>query len=213
MRRDGGDGVNPLTAMVLEAGRKVALIDPKINLRVTRDTDLELLAKGVELTRIGLGFPQWCNDEVIIPGLVAAGYDLEDARDYTVAACWEFIIPGKGMEVVNIGAVSMPAAADRAIRAGLEAGEGFDRILERAGADLAEQVTRPGRGQPKAAAAAGALVLGADGRLPGARPRPLATASSTTTSASMAPARPTPPTPWRRCAPWSTTSGESIRPG
>lgn len=141
MRRDGGDGVNPLTAMVLEAGRKVALIDPKINLRVTRDTELGLLAKGVELTRLGLGFPQWCNDEVIIPGLVAAGYDLEDARDYTVAACWEFIIPGKGMEVVNIGAVSMPAAADRAIRAGLEAGEGFDRILERAGADLAEQVS------------------------------------------------------------------------
>ena len=173
VRRDGGDGVNPLTAMVLEAGRKVALIDPKINLRVTRDTDLELLAKGVELTRIGLGFPQWCNDEVVIPGLVAAGYDLEDARDYTVAACWEFIIPGKGMEVVNIGAVSMPAAADRAIRAGLEAGEGFDRILERAGADLAEQVRGLGRGQPKAAAAAGALVLGADGRLPGARPGPL----------------------------------------
>ena len=141
MRPDGGDGVNPLTAMALEAGRKVALIDPKINLRVTRDTDLGLLAKGVQLTRIGLGFPQWCNDEVIIPGLVAAGYDLDDARDYTVAACWEFIIPGKGMEVVNIGAVSMPAAADRAIRAGLQAGKSFDWILQRAGADLAEQVT------------------------------------------------------------------------
>ncbi len=124
------------------------------------------------MTRIGLGFPQWCNDEVIIPGLVATGYDLEDARDYTVAACWEFIIPGKGMEVVNIGAVSMPAAADRAIRAGLLAGESFDRILQRAGADLAEQVTRPRRNQPKAAAAAGALVLGADGRLPRARPGP-----------------------------------------
>ena len=140
VRRDGGDAVNPLTAMVLEAGRKVALIDPKINLRVNKDTDPGLLAKGVQLTRIGLGFPQWCNDEVVIPGLAAAGYDLEDARDYTVAACWEFIIPGKGMEVVNIGAASMPAAADRAIRAGLEAGEGFDRILERAGADLAKQV-------------------------------------------------------------------------
>ena len=44
---------------------------------------MELLAKGVKLTRLGLGFPQWCNDEVVIPGLVAAGYDLEDARDYT----------------------------------------------------------------------------------------------------------------------------------
>ena len=98
--------VNPLTAMALQAARNVALIDPKINLRVNTDTDLGLLAQGVQLTRIGLGFPQWCNDEVVIPGLVAAGYDLEDARDYSVAACWEFIIPGKGMEVVNIGAVS-----------------------------------------------------------------------------------------------------------
>lgn len=141
VRRDGGDGVNPLTAMALEAGRKVALIDPKINLRVSRDTDLGLLAKGVQLTRIGLGFPQWCNDEVVIPGLVAAGYDLEDARDYSVAACWEFIIPGKGMEVVNIGAASMPAAADQAIRAGLQAGESFAQILERAGANLTQQVS------------------------------------------------------------------------
>jgi formate C-acetyltransferase len=141
VRRDGGDGVNPLTAMALEAGRKVALIDPKINLRVTRETDLGLLAKGVQLTRLGLGFPQWCNDEVVIPGLAAAGYDLEDARDYSVAACWEFIIPGKGMEVVNIGAASMPAAADQAIRAGLQAEESFERILERAGANLAEQVS------------------------------------------------------------------------
>ena len=39
----------------------------------------------------------------IIAALLAHGYDLEDARDYVVAACWEFIIPGRGMEVVNTG--------------------------------------------------------------------------------------------------------------
>ena len=142
MRRDGSDGVNPLTAMVLRVARAVALIDPKINLRVDRRTDLELLAVAAELTRIGLGFPQYINDEVVIPGLVAAGYDQEDARDYTVAACWEFIVPGSGMEVVNIGAASLPFAADRAIREGLAAGDSFERILDRAGADLREQVNR-----------------------------------------------------------------------
>ena len=63
---------------------------------------------------------------MVIPALVAHGYDLEDARDYTVAACWEFIIPGKGMEVVNIGAVSMPAAVDTASAGGLAGGEGFE---------------------------------------------------------------------------------------
>jgi formate C-acetyltransferase len=140
VRPDGSSGVNPLTAMALRVARATALIDPKINLRVDGETDLDLLATAVELTRIGLGFPQYANDEVVIPGLVAAGYELQDARDYTVAACWEFIIPGRGMEVVNIGAASMPAAADRAIRAGLSEGETFERILERAGADLRAQV-------------------------------------------------------------------------
>ncbi|MBI5820995.1 MAG: pyruvate formate-lyase [Verrucomicrobia bacterium] len=140
MRRDGSNGVNPLTAMVLRVARAVALIDPKINLRVDRHTDLDLLALAAELTRIGLGFPQYANDEVVIPGLVAAGYAEEDARDYTVAACWEFIIPGRGMEVVNIGAASLPAAVDKAIRAGLAAGESFEKILERIGTDLKAQV-------------------------------------------------------------------------
>ena len=50
----------------------------------------------------------------------------QDARDYTVAACWEFIIPGRGMDVGNIGAVSFPAAADAAIRDGLARGASFD---------------------------------------------------------------------------------------
>ena len=77
---------------------------------------------------------------MVIPALVAHGYDLEDARDYTVAACWEFIIPGKGMEIVNIGAVSMPAAADRGIRRGLAAGEDMTAILEHVRANMAGQV-------------------------------------------------------------------------
>lgn len=141
VRRDGTSGVNPLTAMVLRVAHAVALIDPKINLRVDRETDLNLLAQAIELTRIGLGFPQYANDEVVIPGLVAAGYELEDARDYSVAACWEFLIPGRGMEVVNIGAASMPAAVDQAIRAGLTNGESFDRILERVGEELRSQVS------------------------------------------------------------------------
>ena len=103
MTPDGENGVNELTWMALRVARDVSMIDPKINLRISSDTDLELLTLASELTRKGLGFPQYSNDDVVIPALVAHGYELEDARNYTVAACWEFIIPGKGMEVVNIG--------------------------------------------------------------------------------------------------------------
>ena len=139
---DGNLAVNELTHMVLRVARDVAMIDPKINLRMCAHTDLELLSLATELTRMGLGFPQYSNDDVVIPALLAHGYDLNDARDYVVAACWEFIIPGRGMEIVNIGAVSSPAAVDQAVREGLAAGTDFDRIREMVAADIRQQVNR-----------------------------------------------------------------------
>jgi formate C-acetyltransferase len=142
VKPDGSTAVNELTRMVLRVSRDLELIDPKINLRVDSRTNLELLSLASELTRKGLGFPQYSNDEVVIPALLAHGYDLEDARDYVVAACWEFIIPGRGMEVVNIGAVSFPAAADQAIRSSLADGLGFDELLSRTAADIRQQVNR-----------------------------------------------------------------------
>ena len=140
IKQDGSLAVNELTRMVLRVSRDLELIDPKINLRISSQTDLELLCLASELTRKGLGFPQYSNDEVVIPALVAHGYDLQDARDYVVAACWEFIIPGRGMEVVNIGAVSFPAAADLAIRSSLAEGLEFDDILKRTDANIHQQV-------------------------------------------------------------------------
>ncbi len=136
----GEPAVNQLTRSVLCVSRDLGLIDPKINLRISAQTDLDLLSLATELTRVGLGFPQYSNDDVIIPALVSHGYDLEDARDYCVAACWEFIIPGRGMEVVNIGAVSFPAAVDEAIRAGLEGQENFDTILAKVAGNINRQV-------------------------------------------------------------------------
>ena len=140
--RDGKDAINPLTRMVLRVSYAVNMIDPKINLRITPDTDLELLTEAARLTRRGLGFPQYSNDEQVIPGLIAYGYAPEDARDYTVAACWEFIIPGRAMDIPNIHALSFPAAADQAIHEGLAAGEAFPAILGRARQNIAGQVNR-----------------------------------------------------------------------
>ena len=140
VKRDGSSAVNELTCMALRVSCDLEMIDPKINLRISPDTDLDLLCLATELTRKGLGFPQYSNDDVVIPALVVHGYELEDARDYVVAACWEFIIPGQGMDVVNIGAVSLPAAVDRAIRDGLPVGDDFAGILGRLRTDIYEQV-------------------------------------------------------------------------
>lgn len=113
--KDGNDAYNRLSELCLDASGELLVIDPKINLRVNKNTPHDRYVKGTHLTKAGLGFPQYSNDDVVIPGLVDLGYSLEDARDYTVAACWEFIIPGVGMDVVNIGAVSFPKLVTRTI--------------------------------------------------------------------------------------------------
>lgn len=103
---NGNSLFNELSSLCLQASYDLNLIDPKINLRVDKNTPLEVFKQGALLTKRGLGFPQYDNDDVVIPGLIRKGYDPEDARDYVVAACWEFIIPGKAMDIVNIGALS-----------------------------------------------------------------------------------------------------------
>ena len=114
--RDGKPAFNALSRLCLKACGELKLVDPKINLRVDKTTPLETYELGTELTAKGLGFPQYANDDVVIPALQRWGYELEDARDYSVAACWEFLVPGCGMDINNIDAVSFVGALDAALR-------------------------------------------------------------------------------------------------
>lgn len=106
---DGSSAYNDLTEICLAASEELKVIDPKINLRVNKTTPLSIYERGTRLTKQGLGFPQYLNDDIIIPGLIALGYDPEDAWNYSVAACWEPIIPRFGNDVPNVTAMNFPA--------------------------------------------------------------------------------------------------------
>ena len=122
--RDGKPAFNALSRLCMKACGELKLVDPKINLRVDKSTPDEIFEAGTELTKEGLGFPQYANDDVVIPALQKWGYALEDARDYSVAACWEFLIPGCGMDINNIDAVSFVGCLDAALRNLVAAGRG-----------------------------------------------------------------------------------------
>lgn len=139
---DGGDGYNLLSRMCLQASAELRLIDPKINLRVSSQTPLEVYKLGTELTKLGLGFPQYENDDVAIPALTALGYKLEDARNYAMAACWEFIIPGKGMEIPNIGALPFANAVDGVIREKLTSCEDMEALKAAVEEDIFRRVRK-----------------------------------------------------------------------
>ena len=106
---------NDLSQMCLKASYELNLIDPKINLRCDASTPLNVFVEGAKLTKRGLGFPQYDNDDVVIPGLLKLGYSPEDAYNYVVAACWEFIVPKNGMEIVNIDALSFAGVVSEAV--------------------------------------------------------------------------------------------------
>ncbi|MBQ6509793.1 MAG: hypothetical protein IJI07_10010 [Flexilinea sp.] len=103
---DGSESYNELSDLCLQSSLELKLIDPKINLRVNRNTPLSLYEKGTHLTQKGLGFPQYANDDIVIPALRRWGYEEADAYNYVVAACWEFIIPGRCMDIPNINTMS-----------------------------------------------------------------------------------------------------------
>jgi len=137
---DGNDCFNKLSELCLKASLELRLIDPKINLRVHKNTPLEQYILGTELTKQGLGFPQYANDEVVIPGLMRLGYSEEDACNYAVAACWEFIVPGNALDVTNIDALSFTAAVDQAVWNDLEHCETYADFFEKVCGHMNAQV-------------------------------------------------------------------------
>jgi len=126
---EGNDAFNLLSSLCLKASAHNKLIDPKINLRVSKNTPVSRYVEATQLTKIGLGFPQYSNDDVVIPALEKLGYAHEDAVNYTVAACWEFIIPHVGLDIPNIGAMSYPKAVDTALHKSLLEAENFDAFF------------------------------------------------------------------------------------
>ncbi len=86
---DGRDATNDLSFMTIQASMNVFLPQPSLSVRIWNNTPHDFMMKAAELTRTGIGFPAYYNDEVIIPALVNRGLTLEDARDYNIIGCVE----------------------------------------------------------------------------------------------------------------------------
>ena len=85
----GEDATNDLSFMTITATEHVFLPQPSFSVRVWNGSPHEFLIRAAELTRTGIGFPAYYNDEVIIPALMSRGLSLEEARDYNIIGCVE----------------------------------------------------------------------------------------------------------------------------
>jgi len=136
---DGSTAYNELSEACMKASLELSLIDPKVNLRVDKNTPKEIFILGTHLTKQGLGFPQYSNDDIVIPALISQGYTPEDAHNYGVAACWEFIIPEKGGDIPNIGTMNFPLVISRAVSKHLTECDSFESFYEKVEKELADE--------------------------------------------------------------------------
>ncbi|WP_034632528.1 glycyl radical protein [Maridesulfovibrio bastinii] len=94
-KRDGSDATNAMSYLILQASANTKLYAPSLSIRIHEGTPDPLYHKAAELSRMGLGYPAYYNDRVIVPALLARGLEREDARDYGIIGCVEPQVGGK----------------------------------------------------------------------------------------------------------------------
>ncbi|MBI2910310.1 MAG: glycyl radical protein [Chloroflexi bacterium] len=91
---DGRDATNELSYLFLEAALRTRTPHPTLSIRWSEKSPEDFIVKGLELVRIGIGFPAFFNDRPSIAYLTQKlGVPLEIAQDYCVAGCVQHLPP------------------------------------------------------------------------------------------------------------------------
>lgn len=86
---DGNDATNELDFMILEAQRRVRMMQPTLSVLYHDKMSEEFLLKALELVRIGIGMPAFFNCNLNIQRSLSHGASLEDARNHCIVGCIE----------------------------------------------------------------------------------------------------------------------------
>ena len=104
--KDGKNICNELTYIFIELMKELKIPDPKVLLRVNKETTRDIIELSTRCIQTGIGCPLFANDDVIIPKLIEFGYDNNDVFNYGTAACWEPFITGKSFDQNNLKSIS-----------------------------------------------------------------------------------------------------------
>ncbi|MCR1954422.1 formate C-acetyltransferase/glycerol dehydratase family glycyl radical enzyme [Clostridioides mangenotii] len=102
--REGKDATNDVSYLCLNATERVKTHQPGLSVRIHQDCPSEFLESVTNLVSKGTGFPAIHNDNVGYQMLINAGYEPEDARDWSNCGC---VVPhfrktGEWTSAVNI---------------------------------------------------------------------------------------------------------------
>ncbi len=95
LKRDGSDGVNELTYLILDVIEEMRLIQPSTCIQVSKKGPDRFVKRAAQILRTGFGQPSVFNTDLIVQELVRQGKTIEDARDGGASGCVEVGAFGK----------------------------------------------------------------------------------------------------------------------
>jgi len=89
LTREGHDGVNEVSYLLLEVIDEMHILQPGSNVQISRHTPDRFLKAACEVIRKGYGFPSVFNADAVVRELLRQGKSVEDAREGGTSGCVE----------------------------------------------------------------------------------------------------------------------------
>ena len=135
LKRDGSDGVNDVTYLILDVIDEMHLLQPSSNLQLSKKNPEAFLRRGLEIVQQGWGQPSIFNADAVVEELLRQGKSLEDARCGGTSGCVETGAFGTEAYILT-GYFNLPKVLEIALnngvdpltrkRIGIETGEARD---------------------------------------------------------------------------------------
>lgn len=114
---DGRDATNELDYLVLEAQKRVRMIQPTLSILYHDRMSEEFVLKALEVVRTGLGMPAFFSSDLNIERLLEHGASLEDARNHCIIGCVESGFSHSAGTMMG-GFINMPKLLELALHNG-----------------------------------------------------------------------------------------------
>jgi len=119
LKRDGSDGANDISNIILEVIDELHLLQPQANIQLSRKTPDHFLKSACRVIRKGYGYPSVFNADEVVTEQVRMGKTVEDAREGGCSGCIETGCFGKEAYVLT-GYLNTPKALELALNDGMD---------------------------------------------------------------------------------------------
>ncbi len=119
LRRDGSDGVNDVTYLILDVIDEMHLLQPSSNLQLSAKSPDAFLRRGLEIVREGWGQPSIFNADMVVEELLRQGKSVEDARCGGISGCVETGAFGREAYILT-GYFNLPKVLEITLNNGID---------------------------------------------------------------------------------------------